>query len=192
MLFRSTVAYNGAQTAGDLNVVIVGWNDTTSSITSVRDSLGNVYQVAAPTKRGNALSQAMFYAANVKAAAAGANKVTVQFNAAATFVDVRILEYKGITATSPLDAHASGAGNASTASSGWATTTASGELVVAGGTTSWAFDSAGQGYTTRIITQPDTDIAEDSLTGAAGTYSATGPVSGGGNWVMQMATFKHK
>ena len=35
-----TVTYTAAQTAGDLNVVIVGWNDTTAQISSVTDTKG--------------------------------------------------------------------------------------------------------------------------------------------------------
>ena len=41
-----TVAYPAAQTAGDLNVVVVGWNDTTSTVQSVKDSVGNTYALA--------------------------------------------------------------------------------------------------------------------------------------------------
>ncbi|MGH9502233.1 MAG: galactose oxidase-like domain-containing protein, partial [Terriglobales bacterium] len=37
------VAYLAAQTAGNLNVVAVGWNDTTSTVSSVSDSRGNTY-----------------------------------------------------------------------------------------------------------------------------------------------------
>src|SRR5215471_4937135 len=60
---QSSVAlkYTSAQTAGNTNVVVVGWNDTTSSITSVADSSGNTYQVAVPMFRGNGLSQAIYY-----------------------------------------------------------------------------------------------------------------------------------
>src|SRR5262249_38369495 len=37
------VRYLSAQVAGDLNVVVVGWNDSTATVTSVQDSKGNVY-----------------------------------------------------------------------------------------------------------------------------------------------------
>src|SRR5262249_10131180 len=40
-----TVAFGAAQTAGDLAVVVVGWNDTTSTVTSVTDTRGNAYQL---------------------------------------------------------------------------------------------------------------------------------------------------
>ena len=45
-----TVTFAAAQTAGNLNVVVIGWNDATAQVTSVSDSKGNPYQLAgAPT-----------------------------------------------------------------------------------------------------------------------------------------------
>ena len=41
-----TVPYTAAQTAGNLNVVIAGWNDSTAKVSSVKDSSGNTYQLA--------------------------------------------------------------------------------------------------------------------------------------------------
>ena len=41
-----TVTYKAAQGAGDLNVVVVGWNDSTATVTSVTDTKGNVYTLA--------------------------------------------------------------------------------------------------------------------------------------------------
>src|ERR1700694_2475319 len=38
-----TVTYTAAQTLGNLNVVVVGWNNSTSTVSSVTDSLGNAY-----------------------------------------------------------------------------------------------------------------------------------------------------
>src|SRR5579883_1852319 len=38
-----TAQYKAAQVAGDLNVVVVGWNDTTATVASVSDTSGNVY-----------------------------------------------------------------------------------------------------------------------------------------------------
>ncbi|MGA8309648.1 MAG: hypothetical protein WB755_06440 [Terriglobales bacterium] len=40
------LTYTVAQTAGNLNVVVVGWNDTTSTVSMVGDSLGNNYTLA--------------------------------------------------------------------------------------------------------------------------------------------------
>src|ERR1700678_4480991 len=83
-----TVTYTKAQSAGDTNVLAIGWGDVTSNIAKVRDSSGNTYAVAAPTMHGSVQSQAIYYAPNIKAAAAGANTVTVTFNTAAAYVDL--------------------------------------------------------------------------------------------------------
>jgi hypothetical protein len=60
------LAYANAQAAGDTNIIAVGWNDATSTITSVTDSAGNTYQLAAPVRRGPSVSQAMCYARNMR------------------------------------------------------------------------------------------------------------------------------
>jgi hypothetical protein len=91
-----TVPYSSAQTAGDLNIVVVGWNDSATRIGSLKDSKGNIYQLAVgPTVTG-ALSQSIYYAKNIAAASAAANAVTVTFSGLASYPDIRILEYSGI------------------------------------------------------------------------------------------------
>src|SRR5262245_60149349 len=79
-----TVRYTAAQTAGNLNVVIVGWNDATAQVQSVVDTLGNSYQRAiGPTVRAGSATQSIYYAANIAAAPANGNAVTVTFSPAA-------------------------------------------------------------------------------------------------------------
>src|SRR5206468_120725 len=57
------VTYAKAQNAGDLNVVIVGWNDTASTVSAITDSAGNAYTLAAgPTVLSGFLSQSIYYA----------------------------------------------------------------------------------------------------------------------------------
>jgi hypothetical protein len=177
-----TVTYPGAQTAQDLNIVVVGWNDTTATVQSVKDSAGNTYSLAIGPTSGTGLRQSIYYAANI---VGGSNTVTVTFNQAATYPDVRILEYKGV---STLDVTAGASGNSATASSGAATTTAANELIF-GANTVATTSSVGSGFTSRIITSPDGDLAEDKIVTTAGSNSATAPLSSG-PWVMQMATFK--
>lgn len=175
-----------AQAAGDLNVVVVGWNDVVASVSTVVDSTGNTYQLAAPTTRGTATSQAVYYAKNIKAAAA--NTVSVTFDRPAAYVDVRTLEYSGIDPASPLLTSASSWGTSATATSGDLSTTATNVLLVGAGTTTGAFTGPGTGYTPRIITSPDLDIAEDRVTAVAGTFAATASQSG--SYVMQLVAFK--
>src|SRR5262249_11156701 len=40
------VTFPGTQTAGNVNIVVVGWSDTTSTVSSVVDSQGNAYSRA--------------------------------------------------------------------------------------------------------------------------------------------------
>lgn len=185
-----TVAYTQAQAAGDLNAVAVGFNDATSTITSVTDSSGNVYQLAAPLTRGSGLSQAIYYAKNIKPAAAGANVVTIQFSGATPFVDVRAAEYSGLNATNPLDTTASAAGTGATARSGSVTTSAANDLVFAAGMTTDVFTGSAN-FTPRIITPVDGDIAGDQVVATSGTFAAQANIgSSTGAWIMQAVAFR--
>jgi glucose/arabinose dehydrogenase len=186
-----SVAYANAQSAGNTNIVAIGWNSATATINNVSDSInGNVYQLAAPIARGNGLSQAIYYAKNIKAAAAGSNTVTVQFSASVPYPDIRNAEYSGLDPTSPLDATASSSGFSSTATSGNITTTSAAELLFGAGMTTGVFNGSAPGYTTRIITPIDADIANDRSVTSVGTYSAGATLAGSANWVMQIATFR--
>ena len=59
-----------------------GWNDTTSTVSSVTDSRGNSYALAVGPTTGTGLRQSIYYAKNI---AAGSNTVTVTFNQAAAY-----------------------------------------------------------------------------------------------------------
>jgi hypothetical protein len=186
-----TISYPQTQGAGDLNLVVVGWNDTTATVRSVTDSLGNIYSLAVGPTKGTALTQSIYYAKNILA---GKNSVSVAFSQAAVYPDIRVLEYSGISATSPLDVTAGDSGasaNNTVVSSGSATTSTANELIFGAGTTSWGFTKAGSGFIAGTITG-DGNIAEHEAVSAAGTYSASATVgaSGSAKWVMQMATFK--
>jgi len=183
--------YAHAQLGGDLDVVVVGWNDTTSTVTSVTDLAGNTYLPAVgPTQYAPDLSQAIYYAPNIHAAAAGTNAVTVAFGQAANVVDLRILEYSGLDPASPLDqvAAASGKG-AGPAATGPATIGSGRELLVGAGMSTDMFQGAGPSFTSRAMTL-DGDMVEDRIVSSTGTYTAAAPLSAACEWVMQMATFR--
>ena len=181
-----TVAYPHTQTQGDMNIVVVGWNDAVATVQSVTDSLGNSYSLALGPTIGTALSQSIYFAPNIHS---GSNTVTVTFNEAANDPDIRVLEYSGLDPTSPLDVTAGASGNSSSASSGTATTNFSSELIFGANMVYSATQGPGSGFTSRVITS-DGDIAEDEIVSATGSYSATAPLTSSGPWVMQMATFK--
>lgn len=181
----SVIGYTNPQTAGNLNVVAVMWGDTTSTVTSVTDSLGNTYVRAIGPTTTTALTSSIYYAKNI---AAGSNIVTVAFNTTATAPNVNVLEYSGLDRTAPLDVTAGAVGTGTLANSGSATTTAAAELIVGVGNPSTGFTAAGSGFTSRIINSFG-GITEDRVVASAGSNSATATLTSG-NWTMQMATFK--
>jgi hypothetical protein len=167
-----------------LNIVVVGWNNSTSLVQSVQDSAGNSYSLAIGPTTGTALRQSIYYA---KTIVGGSNTVTVTFNQATAYPDIRILEYRGVTT---LDVVAGASGSSTTTNSGNATTTSPNELIFGANTVATLTAGPGSGFTSRIITSPDGDIAEDRVVSVTGTYSASASLSSAGPWVMQMVTFK--
>ena len=172
------VTYTSAQTAGDTNILAIGWNNATSNITSVTDSAGNAYQLAVPTARGSGVSQAIYYAPNIKAAAGRNQHRDRTFNTATPYVDIRALEYSGLDPVNPFDIGTSASGTGTSANSGTVTTTAANALIFGAGMTTGSFGAAPAPFTTRIITNPDADIAQDRIVTTTGAYSATAPLSG--------------
>ena len=144
------VTFTAAQAAGDLNVVVVGWNDSTATVSSVRDAKGNVYaRAVGPTVQSGLASQSIYYAKNITAAAAGTNTVTVGFSTAAVSPDIRILEYSGADPNNPVDVTAANTGNSSTSSSGSATTTNATDLIFGANLVQTLTTGPGSGFSTR-------------------------------------------
>ena len=185
-----SVTFAAAQVAGDLNVVVVGWNDGTATVNSVMDTVGNVYtRAVGPTVIAGVESQSVYYAKNIAAAAAGANSITVSFSSAAAFPDIRILEYSGADLNNPVDVTAANSGNSGTSSSGSVTTTDPIDLLFGANIVQTTTSGPGAGFTSRLLTSPDGDIAEDLMVTTVGSYSATAPLSSG-QWIMQMVAFR--
>lgn len=179
--------FTNVQAVGNLNVVAISFSDGAVTVTSVVDSLGNTYVlVVGPTRGGtNSNDQYIYYAKNIKA---GANTVTVSLSASVTFVDIRMAEYSGIDAVSPLSNFSAGTGTGVLLNSGNATTSQANSLLVGAGTSFGAISSAGAGYTSRIINSFGFAL-EDQIVSSIGTYSATFN-SSNDVWVCQLAEFK--
>ncbi|HEV7453916.1 MAG TPA: hypothetical protein VGO07_01520 [Candidatus Saccharimonadales bacterium] len=177
--------FNSAQTAGDTNVVIIGWDSAAGTISSVADTASNTYVLAAPLTRTAALSQAIYYAKNI--AGGGPPNVTVTFSASTVGPDLRMMEYSGLDTTAPFDASVSGVGLNNPSSSGIVNTSFPTDLIVSGGTTANAYTTAGAGYTLRGIST-NGNIAMDGVVTTIGPYTATAP--GSGAWVHQAAAFR--
>ena len=186
-----SVTFTAAQGAGHLNVVVVGWNDSTATVSTITDKSGNTYtRAVGPTIQSGVASQSIYYAKNIAAAAAGANVVTVTFSVAAAYPDIRILEYSGADPNNPVDVTAASSGSSATSSSGAVTTTNATDLLFGANVVQTGTTGPGTGFTSRMLTSPDGDIAEDQMVTATGSYSATAPVSPSGQWIMQMVAFR--
>jgi hypothetical protein len=181
-----SVPYPGPQKAGNANIIAIGWNDDTSSISGISDSAGNNYQVALATFHSNGLSQAIYYCSNIRA---GSNTVSVTFNQAAAYVDLRVTEYSGLAHTNTFDVGASAADSSAIANCGPVNVGSSNELLFAAGMTATTFTGPGAGFAQRILTTPDGDLAADQVATAPGAYSVAATLNSGA-WLMQLAVFK--
>ncbi len=184
--------YPGAQTAGNLNVVVVAWNDTTAQVSSVTDTAGNVYQLAVgptQTSADHGLSLSIYYAKNI--ASSGANTVTVTFSQTALYPDIRILEYSGIDKVNPVDVIAGQAQSSGAISdSGVVATTNPTDLLVGANIVQTFTFGPGANFAERVHSEPAGQIAEDRVVTTTGLYSASTVLDSSGAWVTQMVAFR--
>jgi hypothetical protein len=191
-----TINFLSAQTAGNLNVVSITSYDEYLSVTSVTDTAGNTYTKASgPIALGaNEPTAYVYYAKNIAASAAGANVVTVNLSAT-TQISTTVVEYQGLSTTSPLDkvASATSNGNANL-NSGSVTTTSANELILGifkTGNHGYEQPEAGSGFmpAANEVLQSSTFI-EEKVVSSTGTYSATAACWGACHWIAHIVTFK--
>ncbi len=182
------VPFKSAQIAGNTNIVVVGWNNATARVTNVSDRSGNVYHLGTPASTFAGLSQSIYYATNIRAAAS--NTVTVLFQPSAPYPDIRIAEYSGIDPINPIDISAASSGNSTSTSSGAAQTTNAFDLLLAANTVATHNTGPGAGFTQRMITSPDGDILEDRYVTTPGMYAGVAPLWAPGPWIMQMLALR--
>ena len=179
------------QIAGDLNVIVVGWNNSSAVVNSVSDSSGNVYSLAVgPTQVSGAITQSIYYAKNIHSAAANANVLTIKFSGSAASPDIRILEYSGLDTVSPFDVAVSASGQSASSATPSVAVSNPGDLILGANIVLSSTTGPGSSFTQRILTSPDGDIVEDRVASTAGNYSASAPLSASAAWIMQMVAFK--
>src|SRR5262249_27418398 len=105
------------------------------------------------------------------------------------YSDIRVAEYSGADPVNPLDGAVGATGSALTSSSGSLTTTSANDLLLGANTSTRSTTAPGSGYTSPVITARGGGTLEHQVGAAAGSYSATAPVSGG-SWVMQLVAFR--
>ena len=107
------------------------------------------------------------------------------------FADVRVAEYSGLDPVNPLDTSASAAGKWGHREQRQPHNVRSERTDLRRRHTSSVFVGGTNGFTSRIITPMDGDIAGDKFVGTAGTYAATANQRGSSAaWVMQAAAFR--
>ena len=184
-----SAAFPHVQSAGDLNVVVIGWGDSTDSVMRVSDTVGNSYDLAIGPTRSNAVSQSIYYAKTISSAAA--NAVHVQFKLPVPKLDLRVLEYAQLDPIAPLDAVAGQSGFGGAPTSGPAVTHTAGEIIFGAGTTTDSFSDPGVPFTLRALTA-NGNIVEDRSVWSVGGYAADAVLSNGADWVMQAVTFRRR
>src|ERR1700746_1524504 len=76
-----SATYRSAQAAGNMNLVGIGWDSSSITLKTLIDSQGNSYRLAVSYVDSAGITQAIYYAPNIVAAAAGANTVTTTLSA---------------------------------------------------------------------------------------------------------------
>ena len=124
-----TATFAKAQTAGDLNVVAIGWNDATAHITSVTVSVGNPYTLAVGPDRakrngdpGHLLRQ------NIAPRRQTATPSPWFLTPRPHCARIRVRQYSRIDPTNPVDVVAAAQGTGTLSNSGSATTTNANDL----------------------------------------------------------------
>ena len=132
----------------------------------------------------------MFYAENVKA---GANTVTVSHTLSGT-LRFSVLEYKGVATSNSLDVTATGQATSASPSSGSASPSASGDLLLGAVVTGTdANVTAGSGFTTRdsVPTAGASRLmVQDRVQATAGATSGAATLAASNNWGAALAAFK--
>lgn len=195
----SGATFGQANRAGNLIVVEIGWYGPTVELgtPAVTDSAGNTYAAASPATAGAAgfPRGAIYYAKNI--AAYASNAVTVHYSGTPSAPEVRILEFSGIDTASPLDKNASASGTytcttcvQTSVATPAVTTTSPVELLVGGGSATWAYAAPGVNYQGQVRSGQG-DLAEYRVVNAIGSYAGDGVLTAHSqNWAMALATFK--
>ena len=187
---RASLPFASANTAGNwIGVAIRAGN--VGQVLSVTDSRGNVYRKAVQLdETTDRTSLALYYAENV---AGGSNTVTVTKSISGGSLRLSVVEYSGVASSGSLDTVAAARGSTASPSSGPASATVPGELVLGLITTAnSSTPTAGSGFTIqeRVPTSGPKLIVEDKVQSAAGSATASLSLSSSDNWGALVATFR--
>ena len=189
----TTVTLPAPSTSGDLLVLTASlYTGATHPITAISDTAGNTW-----TKSGDYFISGtnsdgeLWYAANAKSV----STVTVTTSAV---VALQLEEFSGVASSNPLDGTNGGTGKSTSATSGTATPSASGDLAVgfiAGHATAQTISVTSPGYTAlpmQSTTSPSTVTVVSGYQdlSTTGSQSFTGSFGASMTWASGIALFK--
>jgi hypothetical protein len=178
-----TVSLTTAQSAGDFTVVVASWYTPGATLQALSDTALDSFQLVVEISDGT-ITERVYYAANSKASAV--NIIAAQWDMNVLNPELRVVSYRGIAATNPVDKTATNTGNGSTASVGPVSTTHAHELLFAADVAANTTNGPGTGYTQEVLYMGD--LVEDREVPAMGSYGASAPLQSS-EWVMALVTF---
>lgn len=187
----SAAATFTSNTAGNLLIAVIGWNNSGRSFTSVTDTNTNTWTGVGTLVSSSTALTRIFFAANCKASA-GNNTVTLAIGGGAN-CSITIAEYSGVATSSPLDVTNQLTGtSANAALTTGITTTVAGDLVISAlELVSTTAPTAGTGFTreSAVLHTTNTQGMEDQIAGSTGTFTGAW-TSSAVQWALQVAAFK--
>ncbi len=188
-----TGSFSDAASAGDTYFIAIQLNDNTTTVTSVTDTKGDTFTQlgggCSPKTVSGAtnLTEAVYYAQNVAAAAANSNTITVNLSASPSSRQMIGHHVSGLTAT-PFDVCSGGTGTGTALNSGNFTSSVAGDYLVSFSTVAFHITTAGAGWTQETVVNGND--SEDQFNVAAATYSNQPTQSTSGTWIDIAAAFK--
>ncbi len=186
----TTLAFPSTNTAGNLIAVAVRAGGI-NQVFTITDTKGNVYRKAVQFNVTlDSVSLALFYAENISG---GANTVQVSSTQSGT-LRLGILEYSGVATTNALDVTAAAQGTSAAPTSGNATTTANGDLLIGVFSTADPLNvTPGTGFalSSAVPANPNAKLAvADRVQTAAGSAAAAASLGATTDWGSAFAAFR--
>jgi hypothetical protein len=171
------------QSLGGLRVVVVGIAAPLTSLVSLTDDAGNLYERAIGPTSSGALSQ-WIYTSRISNVTFP-NTVLATFDGTTTQPGILVADYAGVSATMTVHTSSGLAGSGMRSESGPLTITIAPALIVGANTNAQGGTAGpGAGFTQRLFSTFE-DILEDRVVETPGTYVADAPLTTDHGWVMQ-------
>jgi len=178
-----TVAFSVDQVAHDTIVAVVTFE---SSLQRIVDSSGNHYQMVVGPTNGGTTQQSICVAADIAAAPAGQNAVTVE-TMQSDNISLRVFEYGGLDGIVDVDPTSNRTGSGTMLDSGTITTTTPDLLFAA----TWCNSGIAAGDPA-FMQRPlfETTLVDELVSEQGDTFHASVTAAGSGDAVIQLVPFR--